>query len=99
MLAVAQAAQKGIEQISLTQVLVPVVVFRLVLKPWVHTEQLLLGAQVMHLLSEHWMLQAVPKRLGLNPVAQTLQMVGEMHEMQLTSIAAQLISQRLFLLL
>jgi hypothetical protein len=98
-LAVAQEAQKGMEQISLTQVLVPVRAFSLVLKPAVHTEQLLLGAQVMHLLSEHWMLQAVPKRLGLNPAAQTLQLVEEMQEMQLASIAVQLIPQRLVLLL
>jgi hypothetical protein len=45
------------------------------------------------------MLQAVPKRLGLNPAAQTLQLVEEMQEMQLASIAVQLIPQRLVLLL
>lgn len=72
---------------------------RLVLKPAVQTEQLLVGAQVMQRVSVHCRLQAVPKRLGLYPAAQTLQMVEEMQERQLGSMAVQLIWQRLDLLL
>lgn len=91
MLAVAQVAQKGMEQMSLTQEYRLVVALRLVLKPVVQTEQLLVGAQVMQRVSVHCRLQAVPKRLGLYPAAQTLQMVEEMQERQLGSMAVQLI--------
>jgi len=64
----------------------------------VQAEQLLLGAQVIHRISLHCKLQAVPKKLGLYPDTQTLQMEADGHYMQLASMAVQLILHCLDLL-